>query len=183
MKLFYHARGHFHDFLWYVGNFAPDHKQRQKVLANIAEEFGSSKSHEQLYFEFAQAVGTDLSKEVVGGENYLPFIREFNKGHLDYLHTHDWDGCLCAFAAYERLDNVDYRDLYILAKAICENESALTFFKVHAFVKHFDMADQGDLQRIWNASPEKLKNAFEFIADHQAKMWKALSGSIENVIF
>lgn len=178
VKLFYHARGHFHDFLWYMGNFAPDHKQRQKVLANIAEEFGSARSHEQLYFAFAQAIGADLSREVVDEESYLPFIREFNKGHLDYIHTHDWDSRLCAFAAYERLDNVDYEDLYILAKTICADESALTFFKVHAFVRHFDMADQGDLQRIWDTSPEKVKDAFEFISNHQTNMWEKLSETI-----
>lgn len=181
VKLFYHARGHFHDFLWYMGNFAPDHKQRQKVLANIAEEFGSAKSHEQLYFEFAKAIGADLSQEIVEEVNYLPFIRQFNKGHLNYIHTHDWDGRLCAFAAYERLDNVDYEDLYVLAKTICSDESALVFFKVHALVRHFDMADQGDLQRIWEISPEKLKSAFEFIADHQTRMWRELSSAIQSL--
>lgn len=180
-KLFYHARGHFYDFLWYMGNFAPNIVQRKKIIANITEEFGSAKSHEQLYVDFASAVGADLSQEIVDNQSYTPFLRDFNKGHLEYLHSHDWNGRLCAFAAYERLDNVDYEDLYVLAKSICSNEPALFFFKVHALVKHFDMVDQGDLEKIWETEPDALKEAFEFISEHQIGMWRSLSSAIEQL--
>src|ERR1700722_20479760 len=47
-KLFYHARGHFQDFLWFMGSHAPDARQKKKFLDNIDEEFsGHCTSHDQ----------------------------------------------------------------------------------------------------------------------------------------
>ena len=48
-KVFYHLGGHFHDFLWVMGNFLPNEQLKQIVLTNISEEFGMRCSHEQLY--------------------------------------------------------------------------------------------------------------------------------------
>ena len=41
-KIFYHIRGHFHDFLWFMGSHAPDAHTKQIVLNNIAEEFSKN---------------------------------------------------------------------------------------------------------------------------------------------
>jgi hypothetical protein len=59
-KVFYHLRGHFHDFLWVMGNFLPNEGLKQIVLTNISEEFGMRCSHEQLYVRFAEALGVDM---------------------------------------------------------------------------------------------------------------------------
>src|ERR1700722_4217338 len=62
VKLFYHARGHFYKFLWCVGSRSKIKATKDKVLENIQEEFGEEKSHEQLYFDFAKALGVSLEK-------------------------------------------------------------------------------------------------------------------------
>lgn len=78
-------------------------------MKNISEELNSSsKSHEQLYIEFANSVGANLEKELIDEENYLPFLQDFNRGHLKWLHAHDADERFAALSAYERLDNIDY---------------------------------------------------------------------------
>lgn len=179
-EVFYHARGNFHDFLWHMGNHAPDSKAKSMILKNIAEEFGTmGKSHEQLYFDFAASVGVDLHDEIETEKNYLPCIRDFNKGHLRWLRTHDWESSLSAFSAYERLDNIDYVNLYSLAQSLNLTRIQSAFFSVHIYVKHFD-ATVDYLSDIWIANPHKLKKAFEFIAGHQCTMWKKISDAIFN---
>ncbi len=178
-KIFYHARGHFHDFLWFMGSHAPNHAQKKKIIDNITEEFGGSRSHEELYIDFATSLGADLTRELVQGENYLPWLRDFNRGHLEYLQAHDWDGRLAAFLAYERLDNVDYQDLLRLVESFgVTDPNGLMFFKVHSLVHHFDMANKGDLERIWAARPDVVTDAFDFIAEHQNRMWRRLSEEV-----
>lgn len=71
-----------------------------------------------MYFDFAESVGANLNEEVMTEEHYLPKIKAFNKGHLKWLHEHSNDERLCAFAAYERLDNIDYINLHKLAEAL-----------------------------------------------------------------
>src|SRR3989344_2924778 len=74
VKVFYHLRGHFHDFLWFIANHAPNAEAKQTILDNINEELGGNKkSHEQLYFDFANSLGVDLMDEVVNQTSYLPF--------------------------------------------------------------------------------------------------------------
>ena len=109
VKAFYHIRGHFHDFLWFMGNHAPSKEMKSIVLNNIAEEFGGHcYSHEQLYAVFASKLDVDIVEEIINCDTYEPYILEFNKGHLRWLNSHNWPGCLSAFAAYECLDNIDY---------------------------------------------------------------------------
>ncbi len=106
--LFYHARGHFNEFLWLLGNNAPNKPYKGIVLENFNEEFGGDgRSHEALYFEFGKALGVDLMEERLNEQHYLPFLREFNHAHLDWLTRHAWHHQWAAFSAYERLDNVD----------------------------------------------------------------------------
>ncbi len=180
VKTFYHVRGHFHSFLWFMGNIAPDKEAKHVIVQNIMEEFGENGfSHERLYYEFAKSLSVDLSNEITKHQYYLPFIQEFNKGHLEWLQNHDWTGCLSAFSAYERLDNVDYVSLLALAKGLGTSRLGLTFFQVHVHVKHFDNT-LNLLSDMWKAKPEKVKDGFNFIQNHQLNMWKKLSENVFN---
>ena len=60
-------------------------------------------------------MGIDISDEVTNPLYYLPFLRKFNEGHVEFLRGNLWEGCLGAFAAYERLDNIDYTNFLNLA--------------------------------------------------------------------
>ncbi|WP_164503850.1 iron-containing redox enzyme family protein [Rickettsiales endosymbiont of Stachyamoeba lipophora] len=180
-KIFYHARGHFHEFLWYLGNHAEDKSTKDMVLHNMAEEFnGSARSHEQLYLDFAETLGVKLDKELIEEESYLPCIKEFNKEHLRWLHTNDHNARLSAFSAYERLDNIDYINLLKLVDSMGVNKKGQIFFKVHALVKHFETTEK-ELQDIWNHTPEKVIQGFNFISEHQIKMWHNLSNEVFNL--
>jgi len=179
-KVFYHVRGYFHNFLWYMGNHAPDAEFKKIVLHNIAEEFSiNGRSHEQLYIDFAKSVGADLSTEFYNEDHHLPFIKEFNKQHLKWLSTHDWPSCVAAFSAYERLDNIDYAKLLELAKSLGTEKRGLVFFNVHIVVEHFETT-LNTLIAIWENNEEKIKEAFNFIREHQIKMWNNLSDAIFN---
>ena len=118
VKTFYHVRGHFHCFLWFMGNFAPDEAGKNMILKNIIDELGGrALSHEKLYHIFAERLGVEIMPEMLEQKTYLPFIQEFNKGHLRWLSNKDWSTKVSAFAALERLDNVDYLN----ARAIAES--------------------------------------------------------------
>ncbi|MBL0942335.1 MAG: iron-containing redox enzyme family protein [Alphaproteobacteria bacterium] len=177
-KVFYHARGHFHNFLWFMGNHATNKLIKDIILQNIAEELGgNAKSHEQLYFLFAEAAGADIESEFVEEKFLLPFVKQFNKGHLNWLRTHDQESQLSAFSAYERLDNVDYVNLLQLVENMGIKRKGLFFFKVHAHVQHFETTLEL-LNEIWQRNQKKVWEAYNFIADHQINMWQKLSQSV-----
>ena len=73
-------------------------------------------SHEKLYYLFAESMNVDIREEIINETTYDNYIEQFNKGHLNWLRTHEWLGCLAAFAAYEHLDNIDYKALSLLAQ-------------------------------------------------------------------
>jgi len=180
-RVFYHLRGHFHDFLWFMGNHAPNVQTKKVIIGNIAEEMGADAdgrlSHEQLYLQFAQVLGVDLTDEVVNQTTYLPFAREFNRRHLEWLaeHRDNWPAMAGAYSAYERLDNIDYRDLMKLAKGLGVSEKGLTFFKVHTMVTHYEQAEEGfDIRELWKTNKTDIKKGYEFIGEHQLKMWRDL---------
>lgn len=178
VKSFYHIRGHFHDFLWYMGNHAPNSKIKKIILGNIGEEFGGNYgSHESLYYDFAESLSVDIKKEIMNEDTYEDYISQFNKGHLKWLYSHDWAGCLAAFSAYEHLDNVDYPSLSALASNLGASNKGLIFFKVHENVKHFEPLNDFLLE-VWEESPHKIKEGFDFIGSHQLKMWQNLSNRI-----
>jgi hypothetical protein len=177
VKLFYHVRGHFNKFLWLLGNFAPNHEIKKKILENIAEEFGTDISHEELYLDFANCMGANLSKELTEEESYLPFIQQFNKGHIEWLVKNDWDNRWAAFSAYEKLDNIDYGKLLSLAISLDTPKEGQIFFKIHNNANHFEKTSD-ELINIWIKNSKKIKAAFMFIANHQIKMWQQLSDSI-----
>lgn len=176
--IFYHLRGHFINFMWYVANFAPDESTKMIILENITEEVGKDKfSHEKLYALFASECGVDIHDEIVNETHYLPFARKFNKGHLAWLAAHDEDKQIAAFAAYERLDNIDYFYLTTCAESLNISQPGMIFFRVHSYVEHFGAVIER-LLPIWEHSSEKIKAAFDFIYSHQLQMWRQLSEEI-----
>ncbi|MCP4474070.1 MAG: hypothetical protein GY821_05785, partial [Gammaproteobacteria bacterium] len=134
-------------------------------------------SHEKLYYVFAEAVGiTDIqTTEWLDEIHHLPFIKKYNQAHLRWLTSQPWAGKWAAFAAYEKLDNIDYVNLYALANSFGLEKRALAFFKIHQQADHFDRL-QEDLQPIWQQQPQVVQSAFHFIGQHQSDMWQWLSG-------
>ncbi len=175
-SLLYHIRGHFIDFMWYLANFTPDPTIKKIILDNISEEIGSNTiiSHEMLYNNFAQECGVNIHEEILQQKHYEPFIREFNTQHLQWIHDHDVDMGVSAFAAYERLDNIDYLFLLNLVNNLSLPSKALSFFNVHMYVKHFD-ATLDYILPIWQQDSNKIIIACEFIYEHQLHMWQQFS--------
>lgn len=179
VKIFYHLRGHFHDFLWILGNFAPDQERKQMILANIQEEFGGDRqSHEQLYIDFGQSLGVDLIQEMKAPQYQLDFVINFNRQHHQWLLARDWEQKQSAFSAYERLDNLDYPRLLSLAESLGVPERGLIFFKAHAQVTHFDVTESF-LHKTWADNPKKVMDGFNFIYQHQLQMWHSLTMKME----
>jgi hypothetical protein len=175
-KAFYHVRGHFHDFLWFIGNRS-NVAVKRLILENLEEEFGGDRSHEEFYYDFAASLGVDLDDEVVEQTTHLPFIREYNYQHMHWLKTHDADARFAAFAAYERLDNPDYENLYQLGVALGQKGRSLVFFDVHRHVEHYE-ATTLLLNEIWQRNPESVMAAFNFIGNHQLHIWQKLSDAV-----
>jgi pyrroloquinoline quinone (PQQ) biosynthesis protein C len=181
VRLFYHARGHFSRFLWTLGNSAPSSSYKKVVINNIKEELGAGvfnlPAHEELYANFAGALGVNILEEALSEQTYLDFLQEFNRQHVTWLLSHDWDHKWAAFSAYELLDNVDYENLFIVAKGFGLPADALTFFEVHRGGDHFEKT-KWRLQEIWQRNPEAVRAGFEFIGNHQIAMWKKLSADV-----
>jgi hypothetical protein len=95
------------------------------------------------------------------------------------LRNHDWDERLSFFSAYERLDNIDYIKLKKIAESFGCDHKALVFFNIHIHVDHHN-AISSPLKKIWESYPKKIKTSFDFIKDHQAKIWKNISNTIFN---
>jgi pyrroloquinoline quinone (PQQ) biosynthesis protein C len=179
IKVLYHCRGHFHELLWFLACYAPNKGIKDIIIDNILEELGKNGfSHEQLYDFSAKAVGVDITKEYIEQETYLPFCKEFNKGHLQWLNEHNWDMKISAFAALERLDNIDYVKGRDLAESLGLSGKELTFFNVHIHVDHFETVLRGAMLDVWEKDRKAVIEAFNFISDHQAKMWENLSEEV-----
>lgn len=179
VKLFYHLRGHFFDFLWYMGNNAPEKKFKEVILLNIKDEFsGHGPSHERLYLKFSESLGVCLKNEYFEQKYYEPFALEFNKKHIKWLTENSWDDCFSAFSAYEKLDNIDYENLYYVAKSFKLSEQNLVFFNVHRLVEHYSSTMEL-LKDIWIKNSKSVQKGFNFIKDTQLWMWKKLNDRIE----
>ncbi|KTC96069.1 iron-containing redox enzyme family protein [Legionella erythra] len=176
---FYHLRGHFINFMWYMANFSSNEHIKLAILNNIHEEIGTGTrfSHEMLYDRFATECQVNIHEEMLSETFYLPFAREFNKKHLQWLTSHSEEERIAAFAAYERLDNLDYPLLVNLAKSLQISQQGMAFFNVHVHVTHFDSV-LDLLLPLWEAEQHKVKAAFEFIYTHQRQMWSNLSHTI-----
>jgi len=179
--LFYHARGHFNDFIWLVASSAPTVEYRKIVLDNIADEMGgldaSHVSHEQLFLNFAMALDSKFTEELKSEESYANFLKKFNHGHVLRLLEGDWDQKWSLFSAYELLDNADYDNLYRLVEKMGVPDAARVFFAVHRDGTHFEDTAKL-LTDVWERNSESVKNNFEFIATHQLEMWSDLSKAI-----
>ena len=178
-SIFYHLRGHFINFVWYIANFSSDEATKSIILDNIHEEIGSGGrfSHEMLYERFATECGANVQDEIVNQTHYLPFAKAYNKSHLQWLSSHNEVQRIAAFAAYERLDNLDYPFLVNMAESIELSQHALTFFRVHTHVNHFD-STLDLLTPIWEEKPQAVIEAFDYIYTHQCTMWHDLSNHI-----
>ncbi|MEN9561708.1 MAG: hypothetical protein RIQ56_981 [Candidatus Parcubacteria bacterium] len=186
-RTLYHSRGHFYKFLWHLGSRAQSKEQKEVILDNIRDEFGigadgvSRFSHEQLYWHFADAVGVNtdaiIREEILGEKTNLPFIKEFNQGHLEWIMTKPWDYVWGAFSAYERLDNLDYENLYRLAVRLGVSGKALVFYEVHREVEHYESATPL-LEAIWDRDPDAVRAGFDFIGQHQLSMWRHMNDAI-----
>ena len=121
----------------------------------------------------------DLRDELINQTSYLDFAKEFNRRHIEFLVQNDWDHQVAAFAAYERLDNVDYMDLMKLAQNMGASDDSLLFFIVHSEVTHYETAkDRLSLENIWTNNSEAVQKGFSFIHEHQKKMWTDLSNLV-----
>ena len=180
--MFYHIRGYFIDFMWYLANFNSNKCFKQIILDNIGEEIGINApfSHEQLYAQFAAHCGVDIHDEILNRTNYPDFAKIYNQKHIEWLQTHCDIAQIAAFAAYERLDNIDYSYLYQLGRCLNLPSEALTFFKVHTHVEHFGPVFPL-LEEHWSTHENEIKSGFEFIYSHQLKMWHHLSASLFQV--
>lgn len=179
--LFYHARGHFDRFLWIMASMAPSADYRTVVIRNITDELGGMDpthvSHEQLFLKFAAAIDPNFFDEVRTEKTYLPFLREFNEGHIKALLNSNWHEMWSIFAAYELLDNADYNNLYDLAVRMGMTGDALTFFEVHKDGDHFGETFEL-LEEAWDKGPEQVRKGFDFIGKHQLDMWTKLSDRV-----
>ncbi|KTD65195.1 hypothetical protein Lsan_0870 [Legionella santicrucis] len=182
-SVFYHLRGHFINFLWYIANFSNNELTKKIILENIHEELGmgSCFSHEMLYERFAKECGVDIHDEIVNETHYIAFAKNFNKSHLQWLSAHDEDERISAFAAYERLDNLDYPYLMKMADSIQLSQHAKTFFRIHTHVTHFD-STLSLILPIWEKTPDKIVKSFDFIYNHQQQMWNNLSNYMFSLV-
>lgn len=184
IKLFYHARGHFYKFLWCIGSRTNNGMIKNKVLENIQEEFGEEKkSHEKLYFDFSDFFGIDLRKEIFEEKFYLPFLRKFDNNHIKWIIEHDSEAFkLGLFSAYEKLDNIDYFNLFNLAKNIgVLQPKALKFFLIHSSSSHFERLSI-ELNKAWESNRPEVISAFELIYKNQLDMWNELSKHITEIV-
>lgn len=185
VKVFYHTRGHFDRLLWTRFVYAPDAEAKKQILRYMAEEGGlsdlsasvSQSSHELLFARFAEELGAPLTSEVTEQEGYVPFARRFNQGLIKWFREHDWETGQVGFAAYERLDNVDYKYMYDVAIALGVSDAALEFFRVHREADHFEKSSTM-LPGVWQRDPKKVQEAFSFIYTHQRTMWQGLSDAV-----
>jgi len=175
--VFFHVRSHFAPFLWYVGSRVTCREMIHAICNNVKDEFGVQISHDQLYERFAESVGADVSLEPAYERYYLDFAKRFNRGHLEWMVTKAEAAIAGAFAAYERLDNIEYPLLLDFASRHKVPKDGLAFFAVHARVTHYDDVKQS-LKGYWNQDNEGVKSGFCFIREHQLEMWRHL----ENVI-
>lgn len=175
----YHIRGYFIHFMWYLANFNSNKTFKQIILDNIGEEVGINEklSHEQLYAQFAEDCGVDVQDEILHQTNYSDFARTYNHQHIEWLSAHSETAQIAAFAAYERLDNIDYVYLYRLGQSLNLPAKALLFFKIHTHVEHFGPV-LPILETKWVEHAEEIKMGFEFIYSHQYNMWANFSNAL-----
>jgi Iron-containing redox enzyme len=174
---FYHIRGKFYKFLWYLGSFAPTKQYKQVVIDNLWEEFGQTISHEQWYYKFASEFGVDCKREILEEKYNYQWVKDYNEEHIRFILTKPFEQVWSIFGAYEALDNIDYDNLYKLAQNLSSTKQGLVFFDIHRRAGHFETISPL-LQTIWDKDPESVKLGFEFIFEHQLQMWQNLGDEL-----
>jgi hypothetical protein len=181
VKLFYHARGHFSDFLWIVANNTASYRVRLLVLENIKDELGCVQRgdlpHEQLFLQFANTFDKSIRKEILNQEYYVDFLKDFNEFHRKTLQSATPEEQWALFSAYELLDTVDYEALYTLAKDMGSSKKELIFFDVHRQGDHFTSTYKA-LLIIWEKDQKVVRKAFSIIEKSQLAMWRRLSDEV-----
>lgn len=172
----YHIRGHFHQLLWEMGNTAPTASFKEMIIDNIRDEFGENGlSHEVLYYLFARHFGVDLRLELLDGHYYADFIRRYHDTLLRWFKLAEWEAKLSAFAAIERLDNIDYTYLLGLATSLDTlNPRETAFFYIHMNVVHFSDKMKDALVTIWSKNRGIVEESFEIVLTVQTAMWQSL---------
>jgi hypothetical protein len=94
---------------------------------------------------------------------------------LRWLREHDWDHRITAFAAIERLDNLDYPALKDVALSVGTENKAMVFFNVHIHVTHYDTIEKSSFGRLWEDKSNVVENVFNFIADYYLETWRSIS--------
>jgi hypothetical protein len=179
VSVFYHLRGHFAEFLWYMGSFAPNKSAKELIIGNIVDEFNyNGMSHDQLFLHFASMFDLDLTYELLDNKYYLPFARSYIEGQLRWLRDNNWESRLAGFAAIERLDNVDYLNYKTVAENMGATGSYLTFFNVHINADHFESILNNHLLDLWINSKDTIVNVFQFILEYQINMLQEFSDII-----
>lgn len=169
----YHIRGNFYKFLWTLGSIATSYEYKKVVLENYAEEFGRKTSHEKLYNSFAEEFEVDINKEILEPKHNFQWVQDYNNQHIKLILTEKFEKAWALFGAYEKLDNIDYENLYHLAANLGSTKKGLVFFNVHRNAGHFDTVSPL-LNQIWEEGQESVEECFKFIANHQLKMWQNL---------
>lgn len=178
----YHIRGHFHDLLWEMGTSAPSSEYKEMIITNIRDEFGGrGLSHEHMYFLFARHFNIELQNELVENRYYADFIREYQKTVLLWFKQQTWDKKLAAFAAVERLDNIDYANLLSLARSLGQlAPKQEAFFIIHINVAHFSEAIKASLLTTWKKSRAIIEESFAIVLDIQTAMWQDLYTNVHS---
>jgi hypothetical protein len=174
---FYHIRGKFYKFLWYLGSSAPTREYKQVVIDNLWEEFGQTISHEHWYYKFASEFGADCKKEILEEKYNYQWIKDYNEEHIKFILTKPFEQVWGIFGAYEALDNIDYNNLYRLAENLGSIKQGLVFFEIHRRAGHYETVS-ALLQQIWDKDLEGVKVGFDFIFEHQLQMWEKLGEEI-----
>jgi Iron-containing redox enzyme len=177
---FYHIRGKFYKFLWYLGSLAPNKEYKQVVIDNLWEEFGQTISHEQWYYKFADEFGVDCKQGILEERHNSQWIANYNEEHVRFILTRPFEQVWAIFGAYESLDNIDYNNLYELAQNLGSTKPGLVFFEIHRRAGHFETVSPL-LQQIWDKDPQAVMTGFEFIFQHQLQMWERLGEEIVKV--
>ncbi|MEB3826155.1 iron-containing redox enzyme family protein [Phormidium sp. CCY1219] len=184
VQLVYHLyRLSSQEILWYLGNHAPNLTIKQSIIDNIREEMGGAgRSHEEMYHNFAVAVGIDIKSKYFMDDTYPSFVSGYKRGWIEWLQSgedQDTHSIACLLSAWEKLDNVDFLALLRVAETFNVPQNALTFFKVHCEAKHFEIMEPV-LLPLWEKNSQKVEEIFQFVSQYELKMRQQLSDAVCN---
>jgi hypothetical protein len=203
---FQHFRGHFFDTviipMFRIAKHAamPDSVRQRVVnglLGPLHDELGLSghdaQVHDQLYANFATALGVDADAARWRTECYPECIRSYNESlHLLFIRciASGWPNVIQALTVYlflERIDEHDYKTQLRFAERFSlireleadKRSKALEFFSVHADItdSHF-AAMPGILEDLWSAHQNQIKDAAFFLMRIHHRMYEGLAAAV-----